>query len=360
MSRRHSPSCHVFVSVVMAVYNGQTYLRSAVQSVLDQTHENFEFLIVEDGSADASLQILESMRDPRIRILKNESNIGLAASLNRAVQQAKGKYIVRMDADDLCFPERLARQIRYMERHPKIGISYGGVLKFQGDKIRWEMDTNDSSPEAIRATMLFFNTIYHNGVILRREIYEAFPYQPEFDVTEDMALWLQALEQYPAARTFRSLILYRQHEAQVSFRYWQKQQQQVQALRRPALQALLGKIDPQEEMLHAIIALRDGSLPNVNLQDWLCRLQKQNELRQIYGQKVFKRVLLRVYLINAVHGKYPFLDAAKGLLQFGFWPFFSFSARLLWKAVAEWARLLLDIPGGRRILKQYENSEKRA
>ncbi len=360
MSSGRGRPCDILVSVVMAVYNGEKYLRSAVLSVLGQTHVKFELLIVEDGSADNSLRILEELqkKDPRIRILRNEENIGLAASLNRAVRQAKGKYIVRMDADDLCFPGRLARQIRYMERHQKIGISYCSALKFQQGKVLRELDTNDSAPEAIRATMLFFNTIYHNGVIARKEIFEAFAYRAEFDVTEDMALWIQALERYPAARTYRSLLLYRQHEGQVTYRYWKKQQEQVQALRRPALCALLGQVSQQEEIIHDIIAQREGGTPKESLQDWLFRLQRKNQLREIYPQKVFERVLLRVYLINAVHGKYPFWGALKGMLQFGFWPFFSFGMRLAAKMAAEWARLLMDAPKGRRILKQYETSKK--
>ena len=95
------------VTVLMGVYNGQRYLRAAIDSILQQTFTNFEFLIIDDGSKDASVEIIKSYSDPRIRLLINEKNIGLAASLNRGINSSTSRYIARMDCDDISLPQRL-------------------------------------------------------------------------------------------------------------------------------------------------------------------------------------------------------------------------------------------------------------
>src|SRR6266571_110472 len=95
------------VSVIMPVYNGEKFLRLAIESILAQTFRTFEFIIVNDGSTDSSETIISSFTDPCIKLLKNEANLGIAASLNRAIEISKGEYICRMDADDVALPARL-------------------------------------------------------------------------------------------------------------------------------------------------------------------------------------------------------------------------------------------------------------
>lgn len=115
------------VSVLMPVYNGAKYLHEAVKSILDQTYADFEFLIVNDGSTDDSEKIILSFKDPRIVIIKNEINIGLINSLNKGLTIAKGKYIARMDADDVAMPQRLELQVKEFNTNPNaivIGTDY--------------------------------------------------------------------------------------------------------------------------------------------------------------------------------------------------------------------------------------------
>jgi len=112
------------VSVLMSVYNSERHLRQSIQSVLDQSFADFEFVIVEDGSEDSSPRILSEFarQDARIVLIKNETNRGLAASLNRGLERAQGKYVARQDADDISLPNRLELQSAYLETHPEIGI----------------------------------------------------------------------------------------------------------------------------------------------------------------------------------------------------------------------------------------------
>ena len=112
------------ISVVMPVYNGEKYLREAIESILDQTYQDFEFIMVNDASTDGSGSILSEFAnlDQRIRILTNESNLGIAGATNRGIAQARGEYIALMDQDDISLPERFEKQVEFLSNHPDISV----------------------------------------------------------------------------------------------------------------------------------------------------------------------------------------------------------------------------------------------
>ena len=114
----HTPK----VSVIMSVYNGLPYLREAIDSILQQTYEDFEFLIIDDGSVDGSRDAVLSYDDPRMELLANETNRGLPASLNRGIATARGKYIARQDADDISMPDRLQQQVHWLDTNDSTGV----------------------------------------------------------------------------------------------------------------------------------------------------------------------------------------------------------------------------------------------
>jgi len=122
------------VTVLMSVYNGEKYLREAIDSILNQTFTDFEFLIVNDGSTDRTAEILRSYDDPRIIIINNEKNIGLTKSLNIGLRMAKGEYIARMDADDVSMPERLQKQIELLNQKKNTGLvgTYYTIINEKG------------------------------------------------------------------------------------------------------------------------------------------------------------------------------------------------------------------------------------
>src|SRR5688500_8514963 len=107
------------VSVLMPVYNAEAYVSEAIQSILQQTYKNFEFLIINDGSTDNSEKLINTFSDSRIRYIRNSENIKLVATLNKGIDLSVGKYLVRMDADDISLPERLQKQVDFMETHPE-------------------------------------------------------------------------------------------------------------------------------------------------------------------------------------------------------------------------------------------------
>ena len=124
------------VSVIMSVYNGEKYLKEAINSILNQTFKDYEFIIVNDASTDKSIKILEeyAKKDNRIGLIHNEKNIGLTRSLNKAIKSANGAYIARQDADDISLPPRLEEEVNFLDKHPTVGLvgSYAWMIDEKG------------------------------------------------------------------------------------------------------------------------------------------------------------------------------------------------------------------------------------
>lgn len=157
------------VSVLMSVYNGEKHLREAIDSILDQTYEDFEFIIVNDGSTDSSEEIIQGYDDIRIKYLKRE-NGGLSAALNTGLSSAKGDYIARMDADDIALRDRLEKQLAYMEEHPNIVALGAGITYIEegGDTIFSYV--NRMTSDEIRENIYQMCPIAHPTVIYRRDV----------------------------------------------------------------------------------------------------------------------------------------------------------------------------------------------
>lgn len=150
------------ISVVMAVYNGADYLVPAIDSILQQTYSHFEFIIINDGSTDDTTKILQHYEqlDERIKVYA-QANQGLPISLNRGIRLARGKYIARMDADDISLPERFAKQVEFMESHPEVGVC-GTQIKMIGENSY--VDAYPSSHPAIQCWLLLASGIAHPSV----------------------------------------------------------------------------------------------------------------------------------------------------------------------------------------------------
>ena len=166
------------ISVIMSVYNGETYLKEAIESVINQTFKNWELIVINDCSTDSTSEILAEFaeKDERVKVYPNEVNLRLPTSLNRAISLSSGKYIARMDADDICLPDRFEKQYKFMEENPDTALSScrfmtvkNGVYASGGAGGRCDF-------EAIKALLLVVNPILHPGVIAKAEIMKEFNY----------------------------------------------------------------------------------------------------------------------------------------------------------------------------------------
>ena len=174
----------------MSVYNGAKYLREAVESILNQTFSDFEFIIINDGSTDDTEKIIAEFGDKRIVRLKNEKNIGLVKSLNLGLKIARGEFIARMDADDISNPERFEKQIKYFERHPETGVLGTNINHIDSRENFIAVLEQPATHYPIFWKMLFDCAIIHPTVMMKRDVVmETGGYDPRFIHTEDTELW---------------------------------------------------------------------------------------------------------------------------------------------------------------------------
>ena len=157
------------MTVLIAVYNGERFLREALYSVSTQTFTDFELLVVDDGSTDETATILESYSDRRIRIITNRRNIGVAGSLRRGLNDARGEYIARIDADDIALPERLEKQVKYLDLHPEVGMVASLCLIIDEDG-RPVVCSPELTPEQIYYTLAFYNCMFNPSVTFRKAL----------------------------------------------------------------------------------------------------------------------------------------------------------------------------------------------
>lgn len=194
------------VSILMPVYNGEKYLKEAIDSVLNQTYQDFEFIIINDGSTDATASIIEAYQDKRI-IHIQQANQGVAQALNKGLAHAKGKYIWRHDADDICLPDQLKKQVNFLEQNTEVAL-VSTQIAFMTDrgKIAYSKKQPADSyfkgqpfMEVDRTQFNPFSPITHATVLMRREVVNQLKgYRTEFRTSEDTDLWLRLLEHHKA------------------------------------------------------------------------------------------------------------------------------------------------------------------
>lgn len=205
----------ILVSVVMPVYNGALYLREAIDSILSQTHTNLELIIINDGSTDDSEEIIRSYDDSRIRYILNEKNCGICVTLNKGLDAAQGKYIARMDCDDISVSERLQKQVEYMEQNPDIGISGSDIIVF-GEGIGERIFTFEHDKNCCKAGLLFATCFAHPAVMIRRSIMDDYNlrYDEEYRGLEDFELWYRISKHADLINLPYPLLRYRKHKSQ--------------------------------------------------------------------------------------------------------------------------------------------------
>jgi len=237
------------ISVIMSVYNGEKYLAEAIESIINQSFTRWELVVINDCSTDSTGDILSeyASKDERIKAVTNETNLRLPASLNKAISVCVGKYIARMDADDISLPERLERQYAFMEQNADVALSScrfftlrNGVYSSGGCGGRCDSD-------AIRAMLLTANPILHPGVIARAEVLKSMPYDTSLTCTEDLELWTRiAKANLKMQIQPEYLLVYRLHDKQITATTLEKQHSEVMKIQTSYLEALLG--EPNDEM----------------------------------------------------------------------------------------------------------------
>jgi glycosyltransferase involved in cell wall biosynthesis len=219
------------ISVVLPVYNGESYLAEAIESILAQSFVNFELIIIDDGSTDGSQKILREfeLRDERVRVFMRE-NKGLATTLNDSIGVARGAWIARMDQDDIALPHRFERQLQWLEQTgADICGSWVRFFGTEGERV-WKCYRTD---QAIKMDMLFRSPFAHPSVIMRTDIAKHYSYRKEFEKAEDFDLWVRcALAGLKMTNVPEVLLMYRIHSSQTSSISTIRQQELTSQLQR--------------------------------------------------------------------------------------------------------------------------------
>ena len=213
------------VTVLMPVYNGEKYLREAIDSILNQTFTDFEFLIIDDGSTDNSLEIINSYQDHRIRLIQNFTNQGLAYCLNWGILFSRSNYIARMDCDDISLSKRLEIQVDFLDNNPDIGIVGSHFILMTKENKKSYIKTVPITDLEIRCRCLFESPFGHPTVIFCREIFLKYSlnYDTELNAIEDYQLWTKILDYTKGANIAIPLVYYRLHNQSISHKYKDEQ-----------------------------------------------------------------------------------------------------------------------------------------
>ncbi|MEH6938358.1 glycosyltransferase [Bacillus sp. JJ664] len=283
------------VSVLMSVYNGEKFLAEAVKSILNQTFKDFEFVIIDDGSTDRSLQILQQFSDKRIRLLQNEQNKGLVYSLNRGLEECYGEYIVRMDADDIANQHRLDLQVSKMDESPDVVLLGSSFHMFYYKSFISKRISPLNDTERVKTRLLFQNAIAHPTTIIRAKTMkenELF-YDEEHKYAEDYGLWNKLASYGEITNLQEPLLQYRLVSNSQTARGKRDEKERL-AIYNKIVSIPLSRlnIDVENNGIHFELAeahnLKQLQYKLEDYKEYLSKLMKANELTKVYHHDRFK------------------------------------------------------------------------
>ena len=244
------------VSVLMSVFNEERFLAAAIESILGQTFRDFELLIVDDASTDRSRAIAASYTDPRIRLVHNPTNLGLTASLNRGLSMIRSDYVARLDGNDLSFPDRLAKQVAWLDAHPEVAVLglQAVPIDLRGRRIRrvawwnahWLRPSGGLTMDWYR---MFDTPLVHSGVVFRRDIVVRLGgYDERQTLAEDAELWMRVGRHAKLASLDEPLMAVRQDRSSLSGDPSRRERVGYAARKVPIIHALLSEILQWDEV----------------------------------------------------------------------------------------------------------------
>jgi glycosyltransferase involved in cell wall biosynthesis len=221
----------------MAVYNGERFLREAIESILSQSFRDFELIVIDDGSRDATATIIRSFDDARIRVITNATNCGVGRCRNAGLIAAKGEYVACMDADDISAPQRFAKQVAFLDLNPRIALVGGNAKIVDAAGIVRGTPTNlPTDPAAIREHLLRANCFVHSSTTARTDcLRRAGGYDESMPCALDYDLYLRLSENYDLANMPETLVKYRVHHDQLSISRIKQQRRLADECRRRAI-----------------------------------------------------------------------------------------------------------------------------
>lgn len=295
------------VTVLMPVHNGAAFLRPAIDSILRQSFTDFEFIIVDDCSSDESVAMVQSFRDSRIRLLHAPDRLRICGALNLGLDHATGRFVARMDADDISRPRRLEKQVARLTRHSDVALCGAWVSRFWGDG-RGHVDKRPISDDDVRAYALFDNPLVHSTVMIRREVLDTFTirYDEAYRNAEDYDLWIRMFPHGRAVNLPEVLLDYRVHPTSVTTTAGDGMDAAAIRVVERLLAPFLLDLSPGDIMFHRQVGTHrlypDQTLDVLaRAEAWLLCLVRRNDGLGIYERAAFRRMAGDIWFALCYH-----------------------------------------------------------
>ena len=301
------------VSIILPVFNGEKFLDESVRSLLNQSYKNFELIIINDGSTDKSKEIISNFSDDRILYYENETNIGLISTLNKGIELSKGKYIARMDADDISYENRLKVQVDFLEKNTDHMMCGGWAETIDNKGFKTGKIKRITSDGLIRSNILFTTPFIHPTILIKSQILKETNYGIDTLHCEDLDLWvrLSLKYKYKFANIPIYLIKYRLHNSNVSIQHKQIQENNRIKYILPFIKELIPELSPENIKLH-FLSFQTGKIEAdykmiVNEKKWLVKLSKINHQKKKFPKNDLDSLLFSRWIVFCVKIKCPFL-----------------------------------------------------
>ena len=300
------------ISVILPVYNGELYLREAIQSILSQTCTNIEIIIINDGSTDKTASIISSFTDPRIRYIEQE-NRGLSEALNRGIRLSSGDYIARQDSDDISLPTRLERQVAFLVSNPDCGmVGTWSEIWRERQKTR-KAHQHPEKNSLLKYELLFNNPFVHSSVLIRREVFDQvgmYTTDSSRQPPEDYELWSRVARKFDVGNVGELLHIYRETKNSISREKWQKIMDVVVNISAENLALAAGLSSPDVHCIN-IAALANAVFDRVSAPNLSCVTQRLRDVTDAFVNDfpaeeilIQKRANLRMRIIIQNYVRY--------------------------------------------------------
>jgi glycosyltransferase involved in cell wall biosynthesis len=293
------------VTVFMAAYNAANYITESVQSVLNQTFEDFELLIVNDGSTDETVAMINQFQDTRIRLIHNDRNRGLVYTRNVLLTEARGEYIAILDSDDIAVSNRLALQYEHFQKHPELALcgGHGQVINHSGATVNDPRLTVPIGIENIKITLLFFNTFVNSTVMYKKEVLLELNGYNDFAPAEDYELFIRIADKYDVDNIDAVLVKYRDHDHNTSVLHALTGSRKVQEIKKNQLNRLHIEADQKQvEVFYSVLAHQYEAYDFSDYLSLFSKLKLANQELKRYPKEPFEKRIFE-YWFNIIMAK---------------------------------------------------------
>lgn len=296
------------VSVLMTVFNSEQFIREAIDSLLQQTYENIEIIIVNDGSTDTTCEIIESYKDNRIVYKDNGKNIGIVKSRNLAIETAKGKYLATLDSDDISMPDRIREQVEFMEAHADFGMcgTYYHIIDGEG-KTLTDVRFPDNDID-VKTHFIAGNCFCHSSVMVRSGITDAMFFSEAFPMAEDFELWYRISKKTKVRNIPSFLTKYRMHGSNISMNKKKAMYGYIKTISRQMFEDIGLTFTERELALHTeLVGYNDKFFEDKTalkeLSHWIVKLISQFKGKDNFNYTLLQKLIFEKWMVICFKSK---------------------------------------------------------